>query len=394
LWGRWRGGWVSFIPGAETSEYPKHLILKKMIHFFIGTKAQFIKMAPLMAELQKRKIPFRYVDSGQHAALTRSLRGVFGLEEPDICLREKREDIASVSDAIFWYLKYLAITFFNPGWLRKRIFPEGGICLIHGDTLSTLLGMQMARRAGLAVGHVEAGLRSFRIWDPFPEELIRICCMRYSQVLFAPSGEAFGNLRSMNIRGRIVRTSGNTVADALLLTDNMPVSVKIPEKPFALATCHRLETITKKHRLGKVVALLNRAAEQMPLIFVRHKPTRRYLRQFYLENKLDPNIIRMDMLDYGDFVALLKKARCVLTDGGSIQEECAYLDKPCLIIRNTTERSDGMGRNATLWAFDEGIGERFLSESRSHLANDPPCLPCPSAQIADALIGLGYGGKR
>jgi len=361
-----------------------------MIHFFIGTKAQFIKMAPLMAELQKRKIPFRYVDSGQHAKLTRSLRCVFGLREPDVCLREENKDIVSIADAIVWYLKYLAISLFNPGWLEKKIFPGGGICLIHGDTLSTLLGMQMARRAGLAAGHVEAGLRSFRIWDPFPEELIRIYCMRRSQLLFVPSEEAFENLRNMNIRGQILRTGGNTVADALLLTENMPVSVRIPEKPFVLATCHRLETIAKKHRLGKVVALLNRVAEQMPLIFVRHKPTKRYLRQFGLEDRLNSGIVCMEMLDYGDFAALLKNARCVLTDGGSIQEECAYLNKPCLIIRNTTERSDGVGKNATLWAFDRRIGEKFLSEAGSYSPNDSTCLPRPSAQIADALIRLGY----
>lgn len=331
-----------------------------MIYCFIGTKAQFIKMAPVMRELRLRNIPFRHIDSGQHAAITRGLRRVFELPEPDVCLRETAGDITSTSEAIRWYLCLLWKSRTNHAWLRREIFPEDGICLIHGDTLSTLLGLQMARSAGLKVAHVEAGLRSFHWFDPFPEELIRILCMKRADLLFAPSTEAEDNLRAMRLTGRIVRVDGNTVADALRWIGTIASNTgKTPAVPFALATCHRLETITRQSRLRQVVALLNRVAETTPLVFVVHGPTRHYLRHSNLEGRLNPAIQVKDLLDYDDFVALLGAARFVLSDGGSIQEECAYLDKPCLILRNKTERNDGLDRNAMLWRFDDQVADDF-----------------------------------
>lgn len=360
-----------------------------MIYCFIGTKAQFIKMAPVMRELRQRCIPFRYVDSGQHAAITRELRRVFELPEPDVCLREKARDITSTGEAIRWYLRLLWKSRADGAWLRREIFPEGGICLIHGDTLSTLLGLQMARGASLKVAHVEAGLRSFHWFDPFPEELIRIICMKRADLLFAPSIETENNLRAMRLTGQVVRVDGNTVADALRwIGTSASGSDKMPAVPFALATCHRLETIANRRRLRQVVDLLNRVAEAIQLVFVVHAPTRHYLRRSGLEQQLSPAIQIEELLDYGEFIALLGAARFVLSDGGSIQEECAYLNKPCLILRSKTERNDGLGRNAVLWKFDNQVADNFL---RRVTQNDKPeqrQLSQPSAQIVEHLAKL------
>ena len=361
-----------------------------MIHFFVGTKAQLIKTAPLMVELRRRGIPFRYVDSGQHAELTRSIRTVFGLPDPDVSLAAGAGDVVSVRQAVDWYVTQLWRSVGNRAWLRGAVFPGGGICLIHGDTLSTLLGLQFARRAGLRVGHVEAGLRSFCWWEPFPEELIRMWCMRRSDVLFAPSEAAAGNLERMRVGGRVVRVSGNTVADALRLAGAGSRSVAVPQEPFALATCHRLETISRRGRLGRVAALWNRVAERMPVLLVLHEPTEQRLRRFGLLGALHPAITRLGLLEYGEFVALLKAARLVLTDGGSIQEECAYLGKPCLITRMKTERREGLGANAVLWGFDDATAERFLAEVDRMAARPRGPLPRPSAEIVDALVEMGY----
>ncbi len=373
--------------GCFFSEYAK-----QMIHFFIGTKAQFIKMAPVMVEMKTRDIPFRYIDSGQHAALTRSLRKGFNLSDPNYCLRQETEDITFIGKAISWYGKNIFKTFFNQRWLKEEVFAGGGICLIHGDTLSTLLGLQMAIRAGLRVAHVEAGLRSFNVLSPFPEELIRIYCMRRSDLLFAPSDETAENLIQMKIRGQVVKIDGNTVADSLRLAGKAASTASIPEDQFVLATCHRLETITKSSQLKKVVALMNRIAEQIPVVFVAHKPTQTYLKRFGLNKYLHPGISKIDILGYADFIATLKAARFVLTDGGSIQEECAYLNKPCLIIRKTTERLDGLGKNATLWTFDNEKAESFLAKAMSSLKEDATTLPRPSEKIVKALVKMGFAG--
>ncbi len=359
-----------------------------MIHFIVGTKAQFIKMAPVMIEMRNRNIPFRYIDSGQHAELTRSLRKVFGLKEPDINLYNTNKDIVSITGAVSWSLKLIWSKWFRQKWLREHVFCGGGICLIHGDTLSTLLGMKMARTAGLKIGHVEAGLRSYCMWHPFPEELIRIYCMKRCDILFAPSEEAQNNLKAMNVRGCVIKVNGNTIVDALRLMEGVPATIKIPEGPFALATCHRLETITRRKRLEHVVYLLNRVSQQIKVVFVTHKPTRQYLKRFSLADKLNPGICMLGMQEYMNFTALLRSAKIVLTDGGSIQEECAYLNKPCLILRKKTERPDGLGKNAILWGFNDSTTDEFLAKADS-LSAGPCDWPRPSAEIVDTLVAHG-----
>jgi len=360
-----------------------------MIHFFIGTKAQFIKMAPVMVEMNRRNIPFRYIDSGQHAELTKSLRKVFGVKEPDVNLHSSNKDVISIGGAISWSAKLGSSLWFRRKWLREHVFCGGGICLVHGDTLSTLLGMKMAKAAGLKIGHVEAGLRSFNIWHPFPEELIRIYCMKRCDVLFAPSKEAQSNLKAMNVPGRVINVNGNTVVDALRLMENVPATIEMPKEPFALATCHRLETITRRKRLEHIVSLLNLVCRHIKVVFVTHKPTRQYLKRFSLADKLDPEICMLDMQDYMNFAALLRSARMVLADGGSIQEECAYLNKLCLILRNKTERPDGLGKNAMLWGFEDKTVDEFLSRAEAPASAGLSGWPRPSAEIVDALVAHG-----
>lgn len=361
-----------------------------MIHFFVGTKAQFIKMAPVMIEMRNRNIGFRYIDSGQHAQLTRSLRKVFGLSEPDVSLYGKNQDVVSLASAIGWIFKLGWAWLVRRKWLREHVFAGGGICLIHGDTLSTLFGMKMAKAAGLRVGHVEAGLRSFCIWHPFPEELIRIYCMKRCDILFAPSEEARGNLEAMKVRGSVVKVDGNTVVDALRLMEGTAATIEIPKQPFALATCHRLETITRAKRLQQVVTLLNGFAEQIQVLFVIHTPTLKYLKKFGLEEQISPKVRMLEMQTYLNFSALLKSAKLVITDGGSIQEECAYLNKPCLILRKRTERPDGLGRNARLWGFeDTTAAHKYLSWADSLVSAGPEQWPRPSAKIVDALMEHG-----
>lgn len=356
-----------------------------MIHFFIGTKAQFIKTAPIMVEMQSRNIAFRYVDSGQHGELTRSLRQVFSIDEPDFSFSEKDRDIANITEAIQWAVHLWSHCFFRKGWLREEVFPGGGICLVHGDTLSTLLGLKMAKAAGLEVGHIEAGLRSYDILHPFPEELIRIHCMKQCDLLFAPSEQALENLRLMGVKGDALHVDGNTVVDALRLVECAGAKIKIPPLPYALAACHRLETITDRWRLERVVALLNRVSQIMTMVFVVHKPTIKYLEKFCLKERFLPNVQLMGMQDYSDFVALMRNAKLVMADGGSIQEECAYLNKPCLILRNKTERSDGLGRNATLWRFDDNVSDAFLIRM-DHMSDVQNKWPSPASMIVDHLV--------
>jgi len=171
--------------------------------------------------------------------------------------------------------------------------------------------------------------------------------------------------------------------------EDIPATIEIPEEPFALVTCHRLETITHRRRLQQVVSLLNRISRQLKVVFVTHKPTRRYLKRFSLEDKLSGEICMLGMQEYMNFTALLKSARLVLTDGGSIQEECAYLKKPCLVLRKRTERPDGLGQNAMIWGFEDKAVDEFLARAESLACAQTGQWPTPSTEIVDALIADG-----
>src|SRR6185503_3066167 len=182
-----------------------------MIHFIIGTKAQFIKMMPLMHLLEAEGRPYHLLDLGQHGALTQRIVQDFGLSPPATRLTGTAQNVESYGHAASW----LAHSVSRLLWSRRRLLDtcfqgEGGISLIHGDTASTLLGLHLGRRAGLKVGLVEAGLSSGNAFDPFPEELIRRHAERRADLLFPPDAKGAGRLRSLRLRGQVTQTAYNT----------------------------------------------------------------------------------------------------------------------------------------------------------------------------------------
>ena len=158
-----------------------------MIHIVLGTKAQLVKMAPVMVRLRDRDIPYRFVHTGQHQATMSEMLDEFGLKHPDVVLHRGR-DVVSLPQMAVWTAGILWKCLTR----RREIFgePARGIVLVHGDTLSTLLGALMGKVARLRVGHVESGLRSFRLFDPFPEEIIRLLTFRLSDSLYCPGSWA------------------------------------------------------------------------------------------------------------------------------------------------------------------------------------------------------------
>lgn len=334
-----------------------------MIHIFVGTKAQFIKMAPIMKELDRRGIHYNFIDAGQHGDLTGDLRRQFGLREPDVRLRPVRDNINTLGRAVNWTTKSLGEIVFARREIYQRIFfREPGICLIHGDTLTTLLALLYAKRCGIKVAHIEAGLRSYRLFDPFPEEIIRLIAMRYSDVLFAPSDWAAENLCRMGYREKTVNAGGNTIAEAVRYAVQNLHPDRRPKKPHVVVTVHRVETIFSRRRMTRVVSLLERIADERKVLFVLHDPTRRQLTRFGLDKRLGQHdsIQMLPLQGYFTFVNLLAGADFIVTDGGSIQEESYFLNVPCLIMRTKTERLEGLGQNVVLAGFDEEKIDHFL----------------------------------
>ena len=350
-----------------------------MIHVFIGTKAQYIKTAPLLWLMDERGIRYRLIDSGQHAVLAAGFREQLGIRVPDVQLG-RSGDVASVPQAVMWTTR-LAGRRLSRGRIRREVFGgSGGVCVVHGDTPSTLLSTVMARRAGLAVAHLEAGLSSGRWLHPFPEELIRHLVARRADLLFAPDRQAVRNLEAMRVRGRVVPLPGNTVLEALRRAEPAaegggPVII----------TMHRVENLHRRARREGLAELAEQLAATREVRWLLHQPTRGALGRTTIDRLETAGVRITELVGHSEFLGLLAGAPLVITDGGSVQEECAMLGVPTLLWRKRTDRPDGVGENVVLGCYDPAIARDFITDPDRF--RRPARVPSatPSVRILEAL---------
>ncbi|MDX9970612.1 MAG: UDP-N-acetylglucosamine 2-epimerase [Candidatus Gracilibacteria bacterium] len=341
----------------------------KKIHIVIGTKAQLIKMAPIMVELEARKIPYNYIFTGQHNLTMDELRENFNIKAPDITLY-KGKDITGVFQSMIWLFSICAKTIFK----KKEILgktDKSHILLTHGDTFSTILGALMGKIARIKVAHVESGLRSFHIFSPFPEEINRLLTFRLSDIYFCPGKWALNNIKKY--KGEKIDTNYNTLFDSLQLAlKKTDTKIDLPKEDYAVVSLHRFENIFSPTRFEKIIELLIETSKTIKLLFILHEPTRLRLEKTGLIKRIkeNKNIELRPRYDYFKFVKLIHNAKFIMTDGGSNQEECFYLGKPCLIMRETTERTEGLGKNALISKFDKEIIKNF-SQNYKQFEIDP-----------------------
>ena len=336
----------------------------------IGTRAQLIKMAPVMLEMEDQGVPFRLMLTGQHELTMDDLLREFGINTLPEPLFEKQE-ITGVIQMIFWFPKAISRLVTAGGGLRSRKEPCQHVVLVHGDTASTLVGAIAGRIVGALVAHVEAGLRSFKILDPFPEELIRILVGRLSEIAFAPGDWASGNLNPR--RCDIVNTGANTLLDAVRGVVTAEVTEEQDDAaPYCVVTIHRFETLCSKKRMRWLINELGRLESRFQIVFVLHPATRRKLEVYRLYDILEnmPHVKLHDRMTYIPFIKLLRKSRLVISDGGSNQEELAYMRKPALILRNSTERREGIGESIELCNFDREHFRLFIESARKKYAGN------------------------
>jgi UDP-N-acetylglucosamine 2-epimerase (non-hydrolysing) len=323
-----------------------------MIHFVVGTKAQMVKIAPVMKQLQDIGTPYRFIFTGQHQETIDDLRANFGVKEPDVVLY-RGTDIVSVPQMFFWVLRIVFKTLTQ----RSKIFEHDkkGIVLVHGDTFSTALGALMGKVAGLKVGHIESGLRSFNIFHPFPEELTRIFTFYLTDIYYCPGKWAVDNLKSF--RGEKVDTQYNTLLDSLrhVRKDFDSAHIKIPAEKYFVISTHRFENLFRKKTFESNIDLIELATQKIRGIFIMHPVTKKKLIEFDLLSRLEknPNIEIRPRYDYLNFLKLVENSEFLITDGGSNQEECFYMGKPCLLLRNATERMEGIDQNVVVSKYDE-----------------------------------------
>ena len=355
----------------------------RMIHVFIGTKAQYIKTAPLLRLMDAEGVEYRLIDSGQHADLSRDLRLELGVREPDVVLASSG-DVNSIGQAIRWS-GHLGGRLVSSSKLRSEVFDSrDGIVVVHGDTPSTLLAALMARRADLDVAHLEAGLRSRNFMQPFPEELIRTATMHLSRYLFAPNDDAMANLESMGLSDRAVLTGANSSVEALsFVLGETPVA---PSGPV-VATMHRVENLKSRDHLKGFVRLLLTIAETYDVLFVLHGSTNvTFAKSGVLATLNDAGVETSDLMAHNEFVRALAAAPFVVTDGGSVQEECALLGVPTLLWRGKTERPDGLRANVVLSGYRADITADFLADPVIFRREPMGLDAAPSRIVLDTLL--------
>lgn len=355
--------------------------LLDMIHIVVGTKAQLIKMAPVMVALRNLGLPYNYISTGQHRETMDDILQNFDLPRARVKIYDG-PDVVSIGQMIRWtvFVLWKSLT------RRKEIFLDDnrGIVLVHGDTFSTLLGAFMGKLAGLEVGHVESGLRSFKLWQPFPEEITRLLTFRLTDHYFCPNQWAVDNLRSHH--GKKISTGGNTLYDSLhkALAKDKPAALLLPLLPFGVVTLHRFENFKDRASALRIVENVERLAAHRPLLFVLHKTTEFNLRRFGLFERIAtcPSIELRPRYDYFSFIKILQAAEFVVSDGGSNQEECYYMGKPVLLFRNVSERKEGVGENVVVSEFNTKKIDAFIRDPAQFVRSEIIFPQSPSFVIA------------
>lgn len=353
--------------------------------FVVGTRAQLIKVAPVVVECERRQLACTLLMTGQHQETMQDLLDEFGIRSPQVPALPASEH-ASVGSLVRW----LPAAYRGVKRRLREIAGDTQECdvLVHGDTLSTLIGAFAGRRTRGRVIHLESGLTSGHLFDPFPEELCRRLVFRMTDVAMCPNAEAVRNMQ--RYRTRIVDTGGNTILDAVALTGARDVAMR-GGQGYAVASLHRFQNIYPQARLAELVDLVLTLSRERAVHFVLHPATRKRLQKSgfmqQLENQDGTHLL--PRMGYGAFLRLAAGADCVLTDGGSNQEELAALGVPTIVMRARTERPDGLGANAIMEVdVPGGVAAWIASGQHAALRRPPanPPRPGPSERIVDALM--------
>ncbi len=309
----------------------------RKIGLLFGTRPDAIKMAPVALALKetKRFEPF-IIASAQHRELLDSVIQLFDLEiDIDFNLMKENQDLFYITKSLIENM--------------KNVFEEQelSLLLVQGDTTTSFVAALCAFYKKIPIGHIEAGLRTFDKYQPFPEEINRVFIDDISDLLFSPTQWSKNNLIKCGIPEEKIYVTGNTGIDSLLwVISNTEVDQKIksltPEdKKLILFTCHRRESFGKP--VENIFQAVKKIAEREDVLVVYpvhpnpnvKKPAEKILGGF-------PNVKLIDPVSYKNMAFLLSKSYLVLTDSGGIQEEAPSFRVPVLVLRNKTERPEGI----------------------------------------------------
>lgn len=302
-----------------------------------GTRPEAIKMAPLVLELQKRQDVFEPIVTvtAQHREMLDQVLTIFNITpDYDLNMMKHGQTLAQIAAKAVDGLDAV----------MKEATPD--IVLVHGDTSTTFAASLAAYYNEIPVGHVEAGLRTWNKYSPFPEELNRQLTGVLTDLHFAPTDKARQNLLHENKSDENIFVTGNTAIDALKTTVKdtytNPVLDKVGSKRLVLLTAHRRENLGENmEHMFRAIKLLVETHDDIHVIYPVHlNPKVRSVAHDILGD--DKRIQLIEPLDVIDFHNVAAKSHLILTDSGGIQEEAPSLGVPVLVLRDTTERPEGI----------------------------------------------------
>jgi UDP-N-acetylglucosamine 2-epimerase (non-hydrolysing) len=302
----------------------------------LGTRPEIIKMSSLIKELEKRKLDYFILHTGQHYSY--EMDKIF-FEELILPLPKYNLDIGS-----HIYGKQLNLMMKGVEDVLKKEKPN--VILVQGDTNTVLVGALVAYRLGIKIGHVEGGLRSYEI---MVEEINRVLTGLHASYHFASTNLSKENLLKEGIDENKIFVTGNTGVDALL--ENIKIAnskydvlkkLNLEKNSYVLVTAHRPECVDHKHNLKNILGGLGLVHNKfnVPVIFSTHPRTRNRIKEFGLD--MPDGITIIDPQGYLEFLQLMANAKLIVTDSGGLQEESCVLKVPCVTIRESTERPESL----------------------------------------------------
>jgi UDP-N-acetylglucosamine 2-epimerase (non-hydrolysing) len=310
---------------------------KVKVMTIFGTRPEAIKMAPLVLELEKynEQIESIVTVTAQHREMLDQVLEIFGVKpDHDLNIMKERQSLIDVTTRALQGLDEI---------MREE---KPDVVLVHGDTTTTFVASLAALYNKIAVGHVEAGLRTWNKYSPYPEEMNRQLTGVISDLNFAPTDTAARNLLNENKPGDSIYVTGNTAIDALKTTVKDDYSHEVLEKlgndRLILLTAHRRENLGDPMRnMFRAIKRLVNEHEDVQVVYPVHlNPAVREVADEILKG--DSRIHLIEPLGVVDFHNFASRAHIILTDSGGVQEEAPSLGVPVLVLRDTTERPEGI----------------------------------------------------
>lgn len=333
----------------------------KKIMLVFGTRPEAIKMCPLVNELKKRKsIETVVCVTGQHRQMLDQVLEAFSVvPDYDLSIMKDKQTLFDVTVNILERIKTVL----------EEVKPD--VVLVHGDTSTTFVTALACFYLQIPVGHVEAGLRTYNIYSPYPEEFNRQAVSIISQYNFAPTELSRQNLLKEGKNPESIYVTGNTAIDALKTT--VRADYTHPELEWAdgsrliMITAHRRENLGEpmRHMFKAIRRVMDEHPDVKAFYPIHMNPVVREIAQEYLGD--DDRIHIIEPLDVLDFHNFLSRSYLILTDSGGIQEEAPSLGKPVLVMRDTTERPEGIAAGTLKLV---GTEEETIYKEFSRLLSD------------------------